>query len=532
MSYSDLADKAAHFLVYLCSAAALAVCVLCPTAQAQELFEAGGLTFACDSCSKTEDGSCKLEKDGQTVTLPCEKLSELLLLQAVQGGYDGVHPSHTELRQLLLSSDVTDEQAKYALKLLTKTEPGRATLRYIAPHILDRHAKHLPNLIMSSSEAGDVWDAFWKLPQTHGMPLTDGVRAAMIVRSNKLSIPQLLESIEESPLEEHESKLAFYEKFLRENGHPASERIAEIRSIREACMGFNTSAKVPEECDKKAIVNLDPAYQVYFSKLQLQLMENYLQRTKLRGAELLEAVSQTNYETFRSKEIAQMLFDEIQAINDKLGDKNRVRFITKDVQPMLDAYARDNTELAFEVARLYVSASHESFNAGKLNNGFNYMRRSFVIFPQVLPERVSLLSALQKSGAFDANPALKEQLTSVTDLSVSVQLDRTDYKPILYAVAGVLVVLFVAILLFVFITNRAARPANDGVLTEEERIELGEILGEFGFLEKPDKTQLATFFRERAKELHPDTGEHPDADAFAELTERYERVKVLIEKQL
>ena len=532
MSYVNLPRIFLNFFRRLCAVLAVVLSVSASQALAEQLFKIDGLTFACDTCSNTEDGQCKIAKDGSTVTLPCIKLSELLLLNAVQGNYDGLNPSHTELRQLLLGNEVTSEQAKYALKLLTKTEAGRATLRYIAPHVLDRHAAHLPGLIMSSNEAGDVWDAFWKLPQTHGMQLTDGVRAAMIVKSNKLSIPQLLESIEESPPTEHDAKLEFYENFLRENGHEAAEKIADVRDIRNKCLEFETSPKVPKACNKQALVELPPEYQVYFSKLQLQLMEDYLKRTTPPGGMLLEAVAQTNYETFRSQEIARLIFNEVQAINDKLGDKNRARYLTKEIQPMLEAYARDNKELAFEVGRLYVSAAHESFNTGKLNNGFIYMRRSFVIFPEVLPERVSLLSALQKSGAFDQNPALKEQLTSVTDLSTSVQLEREDYKPMLFAAAGVLVVLFIAILLFAFISGRAAAGVDESILTEEERMELSEILGEFGFLERPDKSQLATFFRERAKELHPDTGQHPDADAFAVLTERYERVKVLIEKQL
>lgn len=502
-------------------------------AWAEQLFSIGDLTFACDSCSVSEDGSCILAGQDENVTLPCSKLSELLLLKAVNGAYDGQHPSHLELRKLLLSDQGTEEQVKYALKLLTRTEGGRATLRYIAPHVLDRHAKHLPGLIMSSDEAGDVWDAFWQLPETHGMKLTDGVRAAMIVKSNKLSIERLLDSIADAPFEEHDAKLKFYENFFRENNHPAADKLAEIRTIRSACMELAGSETIPDQCSKTALLALPAEYQVYFSRLQLKLMEGFLERTRPRGAALFSQAAQTNFNLFRSNAIADSLLKELRAINDKLGDKNRARYITDVSRPLLETYARDNRELAFEVARLYVSAAHEAFNSGKLNDGFHFMRGSFAVFPDVLPERVSLLSALQKSGAFDQNPALKEQLYSVTDLSASTQLERRSVKPYLWAAAGGLCVLFLALLFFSLLPRRGgAGGASDDVLTEDERIELSEILGQFGFLERPNKAQLATFFRERAKELHPDTGQHPDADAFANLTERYERVKVLIEKQL
>ena len=72
--------------------------------------------------------------------------------------------------------------------------------------------------------------------------------------------------------------------------------------------------------------------------------------------------------------------------------------------------------------------------------------------------------------------------------------------------------------------------AEPSRLTQREGEELGQLLRSFGLPLNASEQELTRMFRNRARDLHPDTGTGSTRE-FTELTDQYHRAKELLQQR-
>ena len=494
-----------------------------------QTIEINELSFLCNECTNDGQGNCRIRKEDELVLTPCDKALDYLLKVRLDAELTtSEHPSPDQIQRFLLKEIQQKDQAINSLLILLQSKQGRTALLESYESILKSYLDIIAEIVVNNPEYNNTWESLWEMPNTLSPTQDAKLRASIALVHPNFGVQDLMDNLSITDYQRDSSQIATFESIFK--GTEEANIIIEAKEHLEHCREIFFTNIIPPGCRNEDLSALPKSISKYLKRVQVSFLLEKIKQTKPDPFVVLNLFRKTDYDSYRTPEMHEATKSALKEI---LATENLITTSASDFREfseMLLVFAKFDGEAGKLYADILVEIANNDAKRGKVNSAFDALRESFEAFSASLPTRAEVITKLKEHPAVSSSDVLKSQLDEIVSLSPLLEQEAS-----LTTYITTFVLLIAAVLIYVkreVIFKRTLPleiPANQ--LTAEERVELRNLLAFFGLPGNSSNDQLSDKFRNKAKQLHPDSG-NSDEVAFSELTEKHRRAQELIRKRV
>jgi hypothetical protein len=450
-----------------------------------------GLTFNCPSCSRQDDSNCIIPQDGKERLVACDDAIEFLLKERVNGEYDLLHPSATELRNYLLNDGLSYSRRRASFELLFKSKSGQQEVIKHAGSLYGLHYDIFEELINEGLASKDMLEHLWSMPL--GSDRRSARLRTIIAHAHpSYSLEKLFNSLSAVDLLKDEHDIAAMASLLRLLGSSWAMDVELAQSVFPQCgkpiQGIS--------CDLAEIEKRSGVVARYFEKVISHLTLRQIADTETAPDTVLSTIAQLPYERVRTPDMLELIVEAVVSLENEQG---YWQSCSQDIFRMLATVGEHDDQLASLLHALLAEPSFEQ---------------------SIARVEMSEEFAVYKTGY--------SELYARSRLAGSMKSEEKQGKIawLLFFSASLSALLFYAYRRW-FADERVVNQGH--ALSSEERAELRSLRKYFKIAPGAKNAELAKRFRVLARRLHPDV-DGGSNHAFTELGEKYNRAQELLKR--
>lgn len=515
---------------------AIACSVFCVQLRAEaQTVTLEGLTIPCEDCEMASGDGCSITFADSGRTVACSLALPELLGKIADADKPTAIPSTPELRRLLLRPELDTKIAGSALAIMMQQPAGVKALTEEAATFASKYPRELEQLFAAGKGSDELLDVYWKLPQTEGVKLSAGMRAAIASRVPEIGVAGLLSDLTVTDIARDEATLAEYEQVVRGIRAEWADKIAELRTLLRFCSETAQAGRSEAQCQSGVEAKIGEELFRYFSRVRAHYTLLGISGANLNTAETMKRLEEIDFSSLRTPEShAQVLKLVEKGLNE--APDQRGLLLEADARKMFKVYALNDRGIAKAYGDLLTKGATDLWRQGRDEDAVVLVDESLEVYPAEIERRRELLLDLRGSPAAQSSERVKRAIIELKSGTISVEAVKENPWVIVPYVLMIVPALLIGWGLVMFFVRK--RRENEEELARRqyekamlrEQMELRELMRDFGLDEDDGEVELLRAYRKLAKETHPDATDEGSEEQFSQMTFKYKRAKELMHR--
>ncbi len=494
-----------------------------------------GLTIPCADCEISESGGCTITFADSGRTVACPLALAELLGKLADSDRPATQPTAPELRRLLLKPELDPRLATSALSVMLQQPAGQKALTEEAAIFASKYPRELETLFVKGKGSIDLLKAYWALPQTEGVKLSAGMRAAIASRLPEVGVAGLLSDLSVVDIDRDEATLTEIEQVLRSIQPEWAEKIGQLRAVLRFCSETARAGRREEQCQSGMEEKIGADLFHYFSRVRAHYTLLGIAGANLNTKETMARLEDIDFSSLRTPESHAQILKLVEKALGETPDQ-RDTLLAPDSRKMLKVFALNDKGISRAYGELLTKGAADLWRQGKDEAAVVLLDESLEVYPAEIERRRELLLDFRGSPSVEKFPRVKAGILQLRGGSISVEAVKENPWVL---VPYVLLVIPAGLILWglcIFVVRKRRENEEEQARKQYERamlreqMELRELLRDFELEEDAGEVELLRAYRKLAKETHPDAAEEGSEAEFSKMTLKYKRAKELMHR--
>ena len=515
---------------------AVACSVLCSQVRAEaQTVTLDGLTIPCADCEMSNAGECSITFTDTARTVSCSLALAELLGKLADSTEVVTKPTTPELRRMLLRPELDPRLASSALSVMLRQPSGAKALMEEAAIFASRYPEELAQLFMKGQGSAELLDVYWKLPQTEGVKLGAGMRAAIASRVPAIGLSGLLSDLSIVDIARDEATLSEYEQVLLAIRPEWAQQVTELRSVVRFCSETAKAGRSEDQCQIGVEEKVGADLFRYFSRVRAHYTLLGIAGANLNTVDTLKRLENIDFSSLRTPESHAQILKLVEKALEETPDQ-REALLERNARKMVKVFAQNDRGIAKAYGELLAKGSSDLWRQGRDEDAVVLLDESLEVYPAELERRRELFLDFRASPAVNRSERVKAAVAEIRRGSISVEAVKENPWLIVPYVLMVVPLLLIGWGFVIFFVRRRRESQEEMARRQYERamlreqMELRELLRGFDLEEDAGEVELLRAYRKLAKESHPDASQEGSEIDFSNMTMKYKRAKDLMHR--